>query len=192
MPDVLSAFKAAYPDIRIALSEQTSERAVHDVGEGLADIAIFSEAISTQALEVFPYRQDRLVVIAPAGHPLSGKKSIRFIDTLDYQHVGLQPGSSLLGQLESEASELDRSISFAVQVTSFDGVRRMVESGLGVAVLPDGAVLPRADENRLSVIPLSDAWARRTLLVGVREAGALTLAARNMLANLTDNTMRTR
>ena len=34
--------------------------------------------------------------------------------------------------------ELEKSISFAAQVISFDGVRRMVESGLGIAILPDG------------------------------------------------------
>ncbi|MBT3700541.1 MAG: hypothetical protein HOE62_03720 [Alphaproteobacteria bacterium] len=37
----------------------------------------------------------------------------------------------------------------------------------------------------MSIIPLVDAWAIRKLLVGVRDAQALTLAARNMLANLT-------
>lgn len=192
LPEDLSTFKSDYPDVRIALSEQTSERAVQDVTKGLADIAIFSEAISPLELEIFPYRQDRLVVISPGSHVLSGNKTIRFNDTLDFQHVGLQPGSSLLGQLHSEASKLGRPVSFAVQVTSFDAVRRMVESGLGIAILPDGAVLPKASEGRLNVIPLSDTWARRTLYVGVREVDALTLAARNMLRRLIDSPVQTR
>jgi DNA-binding transcriptional LysR family regulator len=183
LPDDLSAFKSDYPDVRVGLREQTSEQAVQDITKGLADIAIFSEAISSLELEVFPYRQDQLVVV-------SGKKDIRFIDTLDYQHVGLHEGSSLLGQLQSEALKLERSISFVVQVTSFDGVRRMVESGLGVAVLPDGAVLPRAAEQQLTVTPLTDTWATRTLYVGVREAAALTLAAHNMLTRLIDNPLQ--
>ena len=187
LPDDLSAFKSDYPDVRLALREQTSEQAVQDVTKGLADIAIFSEAISSLELEVFPYREDQLVVISPNGHPLAGKKEIRFIDTLDFQHVGLHQGSSLLGQLHSQALKLERSISFVVQVTSFDGVRRMVESGLGVAVLPDGAVLPWAAEHQLNVTRLIDAWTTRTLYVGVREAAALTLAARNMLTRLIDN-----
>ena len=190
LPDDLSAFKSDYPDVRLALREQTSEQAVQDVTKGLADIAIFSEAISSLELEVFPYREDQLVVISPNGHPLAGKKEIRFIDTLDFQHVGLHQGSSLLGQLQSEALKLERSISFVVQVTSFDGVRRMVESGLGVAVLPDGAVLPWAAEHQLNVTRLIDAWTTRTLYVGVREAAALTLAARNMLTRLIDNPLK--
>lgn len=185
LPGDLSRFKAAYPEVRVALSEQTSEVAVQEVSKGLADIAIFSQAISSGGLEVLPYRQDRLVVIAPPEHPLAGRNHVRFEETLAYEHVGLQPGSSLLGQLEAHAAQLERPISFAVQVTSFDGVRRMVESGLGIAVLPEGAVVPGAGEHGLSVIALSDGWAKRSLQVGVREAHALSVVARNMLANLT-------
>lgn len=190
LPGDLSAFKTMYPDVRIALGELTSELAVQDVSKGLADIAVFSEAVSPADLEVFPYRQDRLVVIAPPGHPLAEEKNIRFEETLEYQHVGLQPGSSLLAQLETCAAQLGHSISFAVQVTSFDGVRRMVESGLGIAVLPDGAVVPTVNDARLHIIPLSDSWAKRNLLIGVREVAALPVAARNLLSNLTQGPER--
>lgn len=184
LPGDLSRFKAAYPDVRIALSEQTSDVAVQEVSKGLADIAIFSATVSSNGLEIFPYRRDRLVIIAPPEHPLAGRSHVSFEETLGFEQVGLQPGSSLLEQLEVHAAQLGRSISFAVQVTSFDGVRRMVESGLGIAVLPEGAVMPGTGEHGLSVIALSDSWASRSLNMGVREAQALPLVARNMLAYL--------
>jgi DNA-binding transcriptional LysR family regulator len=183
LPPLLSAFKTENPDVRIALSERTSDQAVHDVSEGLADIALFSEVVDVLDLETFPWRQDQLVLITPPDHALAGQEKIRFADSLDYPHVGLQSGSSLLYQLQSASADLDREIAFAVQVTSFDGVRRMVESGLGVAVLPEDA-LPPETGSTLRVIPLEDTWARRQLLVGVREASALSRVARRLLENL--------
>ena len=184
LPEDLSTFKADFPDIRIALREETSERCVQDVREGLADIAIFSEASSSQDLEVFVYRQDRLFVIAPSDHPLAAKNTIQFFETLQFEHVGMQPGSSLLGQLTAQAAELEKTILFAIQVTSFDGVRRMVESGLGIAILPDGVAPNPTEGGRLSVIPLSDTWATRTLYIGVREVSALPLVVRKFLTKL--------
>ena len=184
LPEDLSTFKADFPDIRIALREETSERCVQDVREGLADIAIFSEATSSQDLEVFVYRQDRLFVIAPSDHPLAAKNTIQFFETLQFEHVGMQPGSSLLGQLIAQAAELEKTILFAIQVTSFDGVRRMVESGLGIAILPDGVAPNPTEGGRLSVIPLSDPWATRTLYIGVREVSALPLVVRKFLTKL--------
>ena len=184
LPEDLSTFKADFPDIRIALREETSERCVQDVREGLADIAIFSEATSSQDLEVFVYRQDRLFVIAPSDHPLAAKNTIQFFETLQFEHVGMQPGSSLLGQLTAQAAELEKTILFAIQVTSFDGVRRMVESGLGIAILPDGVAPNPTEGGRLSVIPLSDPWATRTLYIGVREVSALPLVVHKFLTKL--------
>ena len=184
LPEDLSAFKIDFPDVRIELREETSERAVNDVRVGLADIAIFSGATNSHDLETFAYHQDHLVVVMPKNHPLAAKKTLKFSQTLAYQHIGLQPGSSLLGQLVGEAAELEKTLSFVVQVTSFDGVRRMVESGLGIAILPDGVIQDQSKSGRLSVVPLSDSWSMRTLFVGVLEANALPLVVRKFLVRL--------
>lgn len=184
LPEDLSAFKSQNPDVQIVLREETSARAILDVSEGLADIAIFSEVVDANELETFPYFRDQLVVIIPKSHPLTSHKSVDFTETLDYPHVGLQPGSSLLGQLLAKAEETEQAISFSVQVTSFDGVRRMVESGLGIAILPGGALPAQTSEQNFQILPLNDAWAHRQLLVGVREADALPVIARKLLKNL--------
>ena len=70
--------------MRIALREETSERAVNDVREGHADIAIFSGATNSQDLETFAYHQDHLVVVMPKDHPLETKKTINFSQILAY------------------------------------------------------------------------------------------------------------
>lgn len=184
LPEDLSEFKNQNPDVQIVLSEETSARAILDVSEGLADIAIFSGVIDACQLETFPYQQDQLVVITPKNHPLSSQTAINFSETLVYPHVGLQPGSSLLGQLMAKADEMEQKISFTVQVTSFDGVRKMVESGLGIAVLPGGALPAQTPDQAFKFLPLNDSWAKRQLLVGVREADALPVVARKLLKNL--------
>ncbi len=184
LPRDLALFRRMHPDINIALNETTSEQAVDDVIKGLADIAVFSETIEPVSLEVFPYHQDSLMLLCPKGHVLSERASVSFRDTLDFPHVGLTAGSSLLSLLQAQAGVLDKAIAFAVQVSSFEGVRRMVESGLGVAILPDGSVLPDFARDRLDVIPLRDGWARRNLCFGVRREQDLTVAARNMLKGL--------
>jgi DNA-binding transcriptional LysR family regulator len=74
LPGDLSAFKTDFPDVRIALREETSERAVNDVWEGLADIAMFSGATNSQDLVTFAYHHDHLVVVMPKDHPLATKK----------------------------------------------------------------------------------------------------------------------
>ena len=49
---------------------------------------------------------------------------------------------------------------------------------------PEGAVTPFLND-RLTAHPLSDAWAHRRLLLGVREASALPAVAQKLLMHLT-------
>jgi Transcriptional regulator len=71
-----------------------------------------------------------------------------------------------------------------VQVFGFDGIRRMVEAGLGIAVLPQGAVFPYLDHRNLVAMVLDESWANRTLYVGYRDYRALPLAARQLVETL--------
>ncbi len=48
-----------------------------------------------------------------------------------------------------------------IEVMSFDGVRRMVEVGLGVAILPFGAL----EDSNLAMVPINEPWALRDLVV---------------------------
>ena len=67
----------------------------------------------------------------------------------------------------------ERSLKLRIQVSNFDGVSRMIEAGLGIGVLPRDAVTHERAA-RLGVVKLDDAWATRTLWVGVKAGTVLT------------------
>lgn len=100
----------------------------------------FSAHIGEPDFERRLYRRDTLMVIAPVGHALEGKDTVTILDIAPFDHVGLQAGSSLQARVLEAARDANLEINMRVQVFGFDGVRRMVEAGLGIAVLPQGAV----------------------------------------------------
>ena len=67
---------------------------------------------------------------------------------------------------------------------SFEGVRRMVEAGLGVAILPHGVVTPYCNEGGLAAIELAEPWSQRWLNLAVREYRALPIVARELIRHL--------
>ena len=64
------------------------------------------------------------------------------------------------------AREAGVDINLRVHVYGFDGIRRMVEAGLGIAILPQGAVLPYLSSRSITAMTLDEPWADRTLYVG--------------------------
>ena len=106
------------------------------------------------------------------------------LNAIGYDFIGLQQDSSLHGLLQRTAHQLGRPLRMRIQVRSFEAISRMIQTGMGVGVLPEAAVrdlLPALD---VAVIPLTDPWARRELKVGVRSLERLSVTARQMLEHL--------
>lgn len=184
LPDVLAAFKTGNPNIKIALNEAVSDVIVQQIRDGLVDAGIFSAAVDHGGIETFAYRSDRLCAIVPEDHPLADRAQVAFREILPFPHVALADGSSLFALIAGLAREQNAELDVAVSVRSFDGVRRMVARGLGVAVLPAGVTEPYAISDGLRVIDLLDDWAARAFLIGVRERKALSRPAERFLAHM--------
>ena len=159
LPEDLASFAENYPDVRIDLSERTSEEILTAVRDGLADLGIFSGMVEEPELEVLTYRLDTLVVVMGKEHPYRPDHPVKFAEFAKLDMVGLQSGSSLQAFLEVCAGEQGLTLKTRVETLSFDGVRRMVEAGLGIAVLPLGAVEPYLESAQLRMqLTLSIHW----------------------------------
>ena len=101
LPDDLGRFVRENADVKIELQEHLSADVVRAVQEGAADVGICNASALPPApgraapLQSRPYRQDRLLLAVPQGHPLAGRDEVAFADTLAFDHVGLQAGSSI-------------------------------------------------------------------------------------------------
>lgn len=184
LPQTFASFVADYPGIRIALSEAMSETIVADILDGVVDVGIFSSTVAHDGLEVFPFNADQLCVVVGEDHPLAGRASLRFADIVGEPHVALENGSSLFIFFSDLAAKSGTPLDVTVRVRSFEGVRQMVASGLGVAILPIGVVAPYLDIDGLAAVPLDEDWAERWLLAGVRERRALSVPAAQFLDHL--------
>lgn len=166
LPDDIAGYLVDNPGVHIGLEEKLSGEIIDALTRGLADLGVFADNVPAPGIDKRPYRSDSLVLLVPRGHPLEGRTEIGFADTLEYDYVGLNAGSSLLSRLVTAAIAADKTLRIRIQVSSFDGICRMIEAGLGIGVLPRAAVRPEILGTRLSPIALSDPWANRTLWVG--------------------------
>jgi DNA-binding transcriptional LysR family regulator len=159
LPTDLQRFLAANPSVKVTLEERLSGEVIEALGAGRTDVGIFADNVPAPMVDKRVYRRDRLIVLVPADHALAGVKQIAFADTLEYDYVALNAGSSL---------------RLRIQMRSFDGICRMIEAGLGIGMLPAAAVRPEILAAGLRAVQLTDVWAERTLWIGAKDAKALT------------------
>ena len=168
LPNALTSFLQEQPLVRISLEEGTSPEVVTAILDGKADIGIFSDHVSAHGLDTFPYKIDQLVALVPRHHPLASRQEAEFADTLDFDFVGLNQSSSLLQRILDAATALDRPLPLRIQVRSFDAICRMIEAGLGISILPEGAIPSGVLENKLQTVRIVDAWASRRHWIGIK------------------------
>lgn len=181
LPPVLRHYLSRNPDVNIDLRERPSHDIVRAVTEGQTDIGIVAGLVRTESLQTLPYRRDRLVLVVPCGHALDGQAQIAFADTLALEQIGLHESMAIHTFLRQASDQLHRPIRLRIQVGNFETACRMIESGVGVGVLPESAARRHAQAMRIALVPLSDDWAVREMQICVRSLDALPSFARELV-----------
>jgi DNA-binding transcriptional LysR family regulator len=173
LADELSAFLEAHPLVHIDIEERTSPAIVDTVVENRADIGIFGGNIPALELEVLPYRSDRLVVLMTRDHPLAGRSSVRFRDLIDHDFVSLEKGSSIETLCMKAAAEIGKQLRLRIRVCSFDALFRLVDARMGLSIVPFEITRHRYGLEKFVILALDEPWARRELVMAVRDYKSL-------------------
>lgn len=184
LPEALSSFLADHPHVSVDLEERLSDEIVGLIAEGVGDIGIVAGTVEVGALQTYPFRSDRFVVVTAADHPLAARPSVTFAEVLAFDLVGLERSSSLQRFLTAKAAREGRPLKLRVQLRSFDAVCRLVECGVGVGVVPRTTAGRAARTMALGVVELADDWALRELKIVVRAEDELRPYARELVAAL--------
>ncbi|WP_198083463.1 flavin reductase [Variovorax sp. E3] len=184
LPADTESFLKRHPLIQVHLEERVSTAVVTAVQENACDIGFIVEGPKTNGLEVIPYREDRLVLTVPADHPLAGKTSVKFVDTLDYDYVGLHTGSQINLQIQRVAAELDRAWRCRMQVHTYDALAAMVQAGLGIGMIPCNMAQLYAKAMNIKVVEIDETWTHRRHAIVIRSYNSLQAAGRRLVDHL--------
>ncbi|WP_120993279.1 LysR family transcriptional regulator [Stutzerimonas urumqiensis] len=184
LPEKLAGFLAARPGVTVDLQERLSRDIVRGVLDGSTDLGIIAGPVEARGMEILHFSTDRLVLALPVGHPLAAEAQVTLSQTLDYQHIGLHEGSTLLSFLRDQVERLGRQLSLRIQVSSFEAVCRMIEAGVGIGVIPESAASRHSRTMRLAIVELDEPWAVRERSILVREFAALPGTVKALIATL--------
>ncbi len=184
LPETLSSFLAAHPNVSIDLEERLSDEIVGLIAEGVGDVGVVAGTVDAGGLTTYPFRTDRFVLVVARDHPLARRAKIGFAEVLEHDFVGLDRASALQRFLAGKATALGRPLRLRVQLRSFDAVCRLVERNVGVGIVPETTVRWAAKSMAVKAVELTDPWAVRDLTICVRDFHALPPFARQLVEHM--------
>ena len=181
LPPAVRRFMALYPEAKIDLEYSRTTRIVRDVLAGAVELGIVAYPERKRGLEVVQLAGDRLVLICPPGHALAGRKKVSAGD-LDGQDFVLFERDI---PTRRATDKILRAHGVAVRrVAEFDNIetiKRAVEVGFGLAIVPRLSVLDEGRSGQLAVVALAEAEWTRTVGVIHRTDRTLGTAARKFI-----------
>jgi len=180
----LSSFLLRHPLVRVEMEEVISPVALRGVAENNADIGIYGDVIAAPGLHSMLYREDRLIVLVPRGHPLAKRGAARFADVLAYDLVGSPKGSSIDTAMIEAANEHGVPLTLRIRASGFDAISRMVDAGMGIALIPELAAQHYVVTLGVETVALDEPWATRRLMMCVRSMESLSPAAAAFVKHL--------
>lgn len=183
MPAIVSKYHALRPMVEIQMREGVHGHVLTDVRSGVADLGVTyiddipKEFIGTAlAYEAFH-------VVMPRGCSLETQSKIGLGQLVGHALVSLPLDSQTRRLIDGLASAAGIQLHNAVTVSQFSTLMQFVQEGVGVAIVPGGAI-PSALNAGLVSRPMSAPVVSRTLGTVVLKERALTPSAAGFLLQL--------
>lgn len=180
----IGRFLSENPSIDVDMEERPSTEIAVAIAAGLADLGVGADIAGTGRLETLPFRLDRLVLVVPKGHALANEKEIFLRDALDEPFIGLAHGSALQTHTSRHAAREGQPLKLRVRLNTIEAICAMVETGVGVAIVPEIALRTRWQDTANRLVPLGDPWASRQLRICARRFSELPAHATRLVEQL--------
>ncbi|EHD22268.1 MULTISPECIES: HTH-type transcriptional regulator Cbl [Brenneria] len=140
LPQVIKAFRALYPQVRLVLNQGTPEEIVTMLHSGEADIGIASERLINDAsLAAFPYYRWHHSIVVPEDHPLA-REPVVTLDMLNAAPlITYRQGITGRSRVDRAFQAAGMAPDITLSAQDSDVIKTYVELGLGVGILADKA-----------------------------------------------------
>jgi DNA-binding transcriptional LysR family regulator len=179
IPTVAAKYRASRPGVEIILREGVHGAVLEDIRSGTADLGATYVDNVPDFVEAKRVSREVFVIILPRGHALTkmAKRSrITLAELVNFPLVSLPYESRTRRTIDGAAASAGLTLRHVATVTQFSTMLSFVRAGVGIAVVPSGAIARLLGKD-LSVLKLSPRLSRDVGLIWLRER-ELTPAAR--------------
>lgn len=181
LPEKVREFMTKFPSAKIDLEYQRTTRVVRDVMSGTVELGILAFPEPKRGLTITPMPDNRLVLIAPPDHKFAKKKKIKVADLSGQDFVHFERDVPTRKAMDKLFKAAGVEVKKVAEFDNIETIKRAVEVGFGLAIVPEPAVSESRKAGTLAVIPLAEKYWTRSVGVIHRSDRNLSLAAKKFV-----------
>jgi DNA-binding transcriptional LysR family regulator len=171
LPAVLESFVSAHPRVEVVVRTGHSEDVLQMVLRDEAQVGL-GRALQHPEVELKPFHEEELVLVVAPDHPFAGRDNIAMADVGSEQLILFDRTSSYYEITQAAFMAAGVTMRGLMELDNIEAAKKMVERGLGVALLPRTAITREVEAGALSRVELCDATPMRRTIVAMRRRDA--------------------
>ncbi len=181
LPELLLEYRKLYPQIKIEVFRNVSERIPSEILERNLDFGFLSYDPMNQMLESVEINRDELVLVVPPGHRFANRKQVSVKDLGEEQFVAHNVKTPARTRIFELFAEHNTPLNICIELATLETIKSFVELEAGIAILPRLAVRDEIESGKLIEVPVKGMKIEKALRLIYRRESALSHAARSFL-----------
>jgi DNA-binding transcriptional LysR family regulator len=185
LPPYVKQFLRANPHVNVRVEYSRTDKVYEGCLDGTLDLGIVAQPHRRPQLEIIPLRPELLVLVASPDHRLAKRREVSLRELQGEAFVAFERSVPTRKAIDRVLKASRVTVSVVTEFDNIETIKRSVEAGLGVSILPQNSVRNEAKAHTLVPIALSDGPFTRSIGIIYRKGRELGPTARAFLELLT-------
>ncbi len=181
LPPCIKTFIRRYPRAGVDVEYRTFREIYRDILDASVDLGVVASPLRHPQTVVVPLRAEELVVIAPRRHGLSRMRRVDPSKLEGEAFVAFDESSPTGRIVERYLRRVGVSVRVVQRLDNVETMKRAVEVGTGIAIVPRCSVSREVEEGTLGAAALGEHGLERPLGLIYRKGSALNSAAQKLI-----------
>jgi LysR family transcriptional regulator, transcriptional activator of the cysJI operon len=177
-----------HPKVNVRLNYRRSDQVYDDVILGAADLGLVAYPQARAGVDTLPFREDKLVVAMPPSHALASKAKVPMTAVIGLPFVAFDREAPTRKGIDKLFRDKGMELAPTMEMDNVETIKRAVELGLGITVLPAATVQQEIGSGTLVAKPFAEGNFTRPIGILVRKGKYLSRASQAVLDTFKKNT----
>ncbi|HEY0050827.1 MAG TPA: LysR family transcriptional regulator [Pyrinomonadaceae bacterium] len=190
LPVKVRDFMTKFPSAKIDLEYSRTTRVVRDVLSGIVELGVVAFPEPRRGLTITQMQSDRLVLICPPDHEFAEREQVKSKELKGRDFVLFERDVPTRKATDKILKSYGVEVRKAAEFDNIETIKRAVEVGFGLAIVPQPSVMDEEKNKQLAVIQLAEKEWVRPVGVIYRSDRQLSIAAKKFVQLLENGSLK--
>src|SRR6266436_2937885 len=178
---LIPIFRARHPHIKIEVKRSLASRIASEILGRDVEIGVVSFKPNDQAIKSVAIAADELALVVAPNHPLAAKKIVSMRELGAESFIAHNVPSPYREKVVKTFEKHRTPLNISMEMPTLEAIKRLVEKGLGVALIPRLAAQTEIARKQLAGIAVKEMRLERRVHLIYRKGATLSHAAKAFL-----------